>query len=187
MGIGYEPNESASIDELRHVQIDRLQTSVRYGYDNVAHYRASFDRAGVHPDDIKTLDDLASDGAEALGCTVVPVSGGRQQASSVCEGQHRSQRGGPGGRSRRDPSVTRQSNPRHRPHSRCLRQPLGYCRRGSIPQDLARNPTSLGNAVPMTFDVHHNNAHRRKASKAADYGEGTNAFQTRRDATSQGL
>ena len=60
MSIGYEPIESASIDELRHVQTERLAKSVRHAYDNVAHYRTSFDAAGVHPDDIATLDDLAS-------------------------------------------------------------------------------------------------------------------------------
>ncbi len=53
-----EPIERASTDELRALQADRLQWSVRHAYDNVPHYRASFEAAGVHPDDIKSLDDL---------------------------------------------------------------------------------------------------------------------------------
>ena len=54
-----EPIETASIDELRCLQLDRLRTSVQHAYDNVPHYRSSFDAAGVHPDDVKSLDDLA--------------------------------------------------------------------------------------------------------------------------------
>ncbi len=54
-----EPIERASTDELRALQTDRLTWSVRHAYENVPHYRASFDAAGVHPDDIKSLDDLA--------------------------------------------------------------------------------------------------------------------------------
>ena len=33
--------------------------SLRHAYDNVPHYRRAFDEAGVHPDDLKTLADLA--------------------------------------------------------------------------------------------------------------------------------
>jgi phenylacetate-coenzyme A ligase PaaK-like adenylate-forming protein len=54
-----EPIETASVDELRGLQVDRLRWTVRHAYDNVAHYRASFDVAGVHPDDVKSLEDLA--------------------------------------------------------------------------------------------------------------------------------
>ena len=54
-----EPIETVSVEELRALQLARLQWSVRHAYDNVAHYRAAFDAAGVHPDDIKALDDLA--------------------------------------------------------------------------------------------------------------------------------
>ena len=42
-----DPIETASVDELRALQLERLQWSVRHAYDNVAHYRASFDAAGV--------------------------------------------------------------------------------------------------------------------------------------------
>ena len=54
-----EPIEKASIDELRELQLARLKWSVSHAYDNVAFYKQSLDGAGVHPDDIQSLDDLA--------------------------------------------------------------------------------------------------------------------------------
>ncbi len=54
-----EPIETASIDELRSVQLERLQWSLRHAYENVPHYRRSFEAAGVHPDDVRSLADLA--------------------------------------------------------------------------------------------------------------------------------
>jgi phenylacetate-CoA ligase len=54
-----ESIETASVDELRALQTERLRKSVRHAYDNVPHYGSKFAAAGVHPDDIKTLDDLA--------------------------------------------------------------------------------------------------------------------------------
>lgn len=54
-----EPIERASRDELQALQLERLKWSLRHAYDNVAHYRAAFDAAGVHPDDLKSLSDLA--------------------------------------------------------------------------------------------------------------------------------
>jgi len=56
---GIEPIELASRDELQALQLQRLQWTLRHAYDNVAHYRAKFDQAGVHPDDLKSLADLA--------------------------------------------------------------------------------------------------------------------------------
>jgi phenylacetate-CoA ligase len=50
--------ETASTDELRAWQLAQLKWSLRHAYDNVAHYRASFDAAGVHPNDLRSLDDL---------------------------------------------------------------------------------------------------------------------------------
>jgi phenylacetate-CoA ligase len=46
-------------DELRGLQLDRLRWSLRHAYDHVRHYRTAFDRAGVHPDDLHELADLA--------------------------------------------------------------------------------------------------------------------------------
>ena len=54
-----EPIEKASRDELMALQTERLKWSLKHAYDNVPHYKAKFDTAGVHPDDLKTLADLA--------------------------------------------------------------------------------------------------------------------------------
>ena len=55
-----DPIERASRDELQALQLERLKWSLRHAYENVAHYRRAFDEAGVHPDDLKTLADLAT-------------------------------------------------------------------------------------------------------------------------------
>lgn len=54
-----EPIEKASIDELRALQLERLRWSLKHAYENSPVYKAKFDAAGVHPDDCKTLADLA--------------------------------------------------------------------------------------------------------------------------------
>lgn len=54
-----DPIETASRDELAALQLDRLKWSLRHSYDNAPFYRARFDAAGVHPDDLKSLADLA--------------------------------------------------------------------------------------------------------------------------------
>ena len=54
-----EPIERASRDELQALQLERLKWSLQHAYDNVAHYRKAFDEAGVHPQDLKSLGDLA--------------------------------------------------------------------------------------------------------------------------------
>jgi phenylacetate-CoA ligase len=54
-----EPIERASLDELQALQLERMQWSLKHAYDNVPHYRAAFDAAGVHPSDLKTLADIA--------------------------------------------------------------------------------------------------------------------------------
>jgi len=41
-----EPIERASVDELRALQLQRLQSTVRSCYDNVPHYRATLDATG---------------------------------------------------------------------------------------------------------------------------------------------
>src|SRR3954451_16057022 len=51
--------ERMGVDELRATQLARLQWTLRHAYDNVSHYRRSFDAAGVHPDDCRELGDLA--------------------------------------------------------------------------------------------------------------------------------
>ena len=54
-----EPIETASIDELRALQLQRLKQTLAQAYANSPVYRAKFDAAGVHPDDLRTLSDLA--------------------------------------------------------------------------------------------------------------------------------
>jgi len=54
-----EPIEKSSIDELRKLQLERLQWSLQHAYDNVDFYKKSFDDVGLLPTDIKSLDDLS--------------------------------------------------------------------------------------------------------------------------------
>jgi phenylacetate-CoA ligase len=54
-----EPIEKASRDELRALQLSRMQWSVRHAYDNVPAYRRKFEAHGVHPSDLKRIEDLA--------------------------------------------------------------------------------------------------------------------------------
>ena len=54
-----EPIETASVDELRALQLERLRWSLKYAYECVPYYRKMFDVAAVHPDDLKDLSDLA--------------------------------------------------------------------------------------------------------------------------------
>src|SRR6187401_560290 len=62
-GSGYSAEldeaERASRDEILALQIRRLAWSLQHAYDNVAHYRKTFDAAGVHPSDFRQLSDLA--------------------------------------------------------------------------------------------------------------------------------
>ncbi|MGW6930935.1 AMP-binding protein [Lentzea sp. NPDC054927] len=48
-----------STDELAALQLERLQWTLRHAYTNVPLYRRKFDAAGVHPDDCRSLNDLA--------------------------------------------------------------------------------------------------------------------------------
>ena len=57
--IGLDPIERASRDEVQALQRQRLGWSLRHAYDKVPFYRNQFDAAGVHPDDFRTLEDLA--------------------------------------------------------------------------------------------------------------------------------
>ncbi len=52
------PIETASLDELRNLQLQRLRASLQHAYRNSPFYRASFDAHGVHPDDLACLEDL---------------------------------------------------------------------------------------------------------------------------------
>ena len=54
-----EPIETASRDEIAALQLKRLRATLRHVRDNVAHYRSTFDDAGVSPADLGSLQDLA--------------------------------------------------------------------------------------------------------------------------------
>ena len=54
-----EPIETASRDEIAALQLSRLQWTLKQAYENVPHYKAAFDKAGVHPGDCRQLSDLA--------------------------------------------------------------------------------------------------------------------------------
>ncbi len=54
-----DPIEIASRDEISALQQKRMAWSLRHAYENSPFYRKRFDEQGAHPDDFKTLSDLA--------------------------------------------------------------------------------------------------------------------------------
>ena len=50
--------ECADRETMRALQLEKLQKTVKYEYENVAPYRKKMDDAGVKPEDIKTLEDI---------------------------------------------------------------------------------------------------------------------------------
>lgn len=54
-----DAGERLGRDELRALQLERLRTTLRHAYDNVGFYRESFDKAGLRPEDCRSLEDLA--------------------------------------------------------------------------------------------------------------------------------
>ncbi|MEM6938933.1 MAG: phenylacetate--CoA ligase PaaK [Pseudomonadota bacterium] len=57
--ITLDPIEVASRDEISALQLERLRWSLGHAYENVPFYKNAFSAAGVHPDDLKSLEDLA--------------------------------------------------------------------------------------------------------------------------------
>ena len=53
-----EPIEIASIDEIKALQLVRLKWSVDHAYKNVAFYKKKYDEIGIHPSDLKYLEDI---------------------------------------------------------------------------------------------------------------------------------
>ncbi len=51
--------EMATREEIEALQLHRLKTTLAHAYANVSHYAYAFDSAGVRPDDLQSLDDLA--------------------------------------------------------------------------------------------------------------------------------
>ena len=54
-----EAIERAGRDEIVALQLSRLRATLSRAYEHVPHYRKTWDAAGVHPDDVKQLADLA--------------------------------------------------------------------------------------------------------------------------------
>jgi phenylacetate-CoA ligase len=57
--VAMEPILGARRDELEALQLERLRSTLLHAYANNANYTRKFDAAGVHPDDLRTLADLA--------------------------------------------------------------------------------------------------------------------------------
>ncbi len=53
-----DPIETASRDEIEALQLNRLKWSLGHAYHNVPYLKTAFAKAGVHPDDLKTLTDI---------------------------------------------------------------------------------------------------------------------------------
>ncbi len=54
-----DPALSWDTDHLRDVQLRRLKETLARAYANVPHYQRAFDAAGIHPQDVHSLADLA--------------------------------------------------------------------------------------------------------------------------------
>src|ERR1700733_607527 len=52
------PELSLPLDALRTLQLERLKQSLAHAYAHQKPYRAKCEAAGVHPDELKTLEDL---------------------------------------------------------------------------------------------------------------------------------
>ena len=50
--------ETASVEELKAIQSEKLVKQVKHVYENVEYYRNLMDEKGVSPDDIKSIDDV---------------------------------------------------------------------------------------------------------------------------------
>lgn len=53
-----EQIETASREQIREIQLERLQKQVSHAYHNVPFYKKQFDALGLLPEDIKTLEDI---------------------------------------------------------------------------------------------------------------------------------
>lgn len=92
-----DPIETAPLAELRALQLERLRWSLAHAYAGNPRYREKFDDAGVHPDQLETLSDLARfpfttkadlRGAYPLGFLAVPEENlARIHASSGTTGR----------------------------------------------------------------------------------------------------
>ena len=56
---GLEPIETASVDELRALQLQRMQHTIRHAFDNVATFREKCKQKGLEPESLQQLEDIA--------------------------------------------------------------------------------------------------------------------------------
>ncbi|MEU0661671.1 phenylacetate--CoA ligase PaaK [Streptomyces lavendulocolor] len=54
-----DAGERMSRTELAALQVERLRATLHHAYENVGFYRQAFDKAGLRPEDCRTLGDLA--------------------------------------------------------------------------------------------------------------------------------
>ncbi|MDQ3382991.1 MAG: phenylacetate--CoA ligase, partial [Actinomycetota bacterium] len=54
----FDDAETWSVDRMRTEQLSRLRAGVHRAYEGVPHYRRQLDARGVHPDDIRSLEDV---------------------------------------------------------------------------------------------------------------------------------
>jgi phenylacetate-CoA ligase len=54
-----DPIETASRDEIEALQFHRMKRSLKHAFENSPFYRNQFIKADVHPEDLKTLKDIA--------------------------------------------------------------------------------------------------------------------------------
>lgn len=59
MSRGYHAIETASRDEITALQTERMQWSLRHTYKNVPYFKAKCEAHGAHPEDFRSLGDLA--------------------------------------------------------------------------------------------------------------------------------
>lgn len=59
MGNYYQPDiETASVEEIRKIQNEKIVKQVKHVYENMEYYRKLMDEKGVKPEDIKSVDDI---------------------------------------------------------------------------------------------------------------------------------
>src|ERR1700693_4408838 len=56
---GLEPTETASLDELRTVQLDRLKWTIQHTYNNGPPFRHKCEESGITPGDVGVIEDFA--------------------------------------------------------------------------------------------------------------------------------
>ena len=67
--------DTASQDELRAIQSEKLRVAVRYAYECIPFYQRKFDRLGLNPGDIRSVEDLP----------LIPITTKQEMADDLAE------------------------------------------------------------------------------------------------------